>query len=382
MRLAIVTSQAFSLVNFRGSLIRTLAAEGAEVLAFAPDYCDEIRTEIRAMGGTPVDFACQRASISPWRDAIDAIRLSYLLRKLKPDSTLCYFIKPAIFGTLAAWVARVPHRAVMIEGLGYVFVNGRRPDLRRRALRCVVMLLYRASVKRAQNIVVLNRDDLNELCRWGGLQGDKALLLPGIGVDIDYFRPALSLPERTTFILVARMLRSKGIEDFVASARIVKARFPSTRFILAGSTDANPDSIAPETLSGWNREGVVEWLGHVGDVRIPIAESSVFVLPSYYREGLPRSIQEAMAMGKPIITTDVPGCRDTVIEGGNGFIVPPQNPEALAAAMCRFLESPELIGKMGYASRRMAELHYDEREINRRLIDMIYAGSMMCESSR
>lgn len=361
-------------MNFRGSLIRKLAANGVTVFALAPDFNDDLRAAVRALGAEPVDYVCQRAALNPLRDVIDTIRLAYLLRRLQPDATLCYFIKPVIFGTLAAWAAGVAHRVALIEGLGFIFTNEFRLSARRRILRKLVVLLYRIALKRAHRVIVLNNDDLAELSEWGALERSKASLVPGIGVDLDYFSPVPNKSARPAFVLVARMLRSKGVADFVEAARLVREKYPDTRFVLVGGTDANPNSISEKELSLWDDEGAVEWLGQIKDVRASLADASALVLPSYYREGLPRSIQEAMAMAKPIVTTDVPGCRDTVVEGLNGFIVPPRDPKALAAAMTRLIERPELVDTMGSASRQLAELRYDERKINDQMLRELQVG--------
>ena len=367
-RLAIITSQAFSLTNFRGALIAELVRHGVEVFALAPDFTDDIRTSLRVLGATPVDFSLTRTGINPVRDVIDSVKLAYLLRYLKVDASLAYFIKPVIFGTLAAWSAGVGRRIALLEGLGFIFVDDTAASVKRRILKKLVMRLYRISLKRAHKVILLNNDDLADLKISGALDPNKAVVLSGIGVNLDYFCPTSHKPVQPTFVLIARMLRSKGILEFVKAAELVKAKYPCTRFVLVGGTDANPDSVSEEALSRWHREGTVVWSGHVKDVRTSLENASVFVLPSYYREGLPRSIQEAMAMAKPIITTSVPGCRDTVVEGVNGFLIPPRDPKALAASMMRFIENPESVSLMGAESRKLAELRYNERAINSQLL--------------
>lgn len=367
--LAIISSQAFSLVNFRGALIADLVALGVRVLALAPDFSDEIRERIRILGAEPIDYSLQRTGLNPLRDVVDCLRLARLLRRLNTEATLGYFIKPVIFGTFAAWLARVPSRFAMIEGLGYVFMDdelARKP--KRRILRVLVSVAYRLALSRARRVILLNQDDIADLSRAGILEKSKAVLVQGIGVDLERFFRAPVVSEPPTFVLVARLLREKGVYDFVAAARIVKAKYPQACFILVGGTDANPGSVPEQDLVAWEREGIVIWTGQVSDVRAQLANASVFVLPSYYREGVPRSTQEAMAIGLPVITTNSPGCRDTVVDGENGFLVPVRDPVALSLAMERFIAQPSLIETMGTASRRMAEARFDVRVINRSML--------------
>lgn len=362
-RLVLVGNQAFSLVNFRGPLIADLAARGVEVFALAPDYADETRAAVRGFGAEPVDLALARTGLNPLRDLATLVRLWRLLRRLRPDAVLGYAAKPVIYGLLAAWLAGVPRRFAMIEGLGYVFIEGDgRPDL----LRAAVSALYRLALRRATRVFFLNADDLADFRRWGLVGEDKALNIGGIGVDLKAWAPAPPVTRPITFLLAARLLGDKGIREFAAAARLVRAAHPDARFVLLGGLDSNPRAIPEAEVEGWVREGLLEWPGHV-PVRPWLERASVFVLPSY-REGVPRSTQEAMAMARPVITTDVPGCRDTVIEGGNGFLVPPRDADALAAAMRRFIDNPALIATMGARSRQLAEERFDVGAVNALII--------------
>jgi glycosyltransferase involved in cell wall biosynthesis len=368
--IAIIASQAFSLHNFRGPLICDLVAAGITVYALAPDYDDHSRAVVTALGAVPVDFEMSRTGISPWRDGRALLDLTVLLRHLKPDVTLGYFIKPVIYGTLAAWLAGVPRRVAMIEGLGYVFTpSGDRITWRRKLLKALVSKLYKFSLGKAHQVILLNRDDLAYLVKSRLLDESKALILGGIGVELaDWPRvPALSRP--VTFLLVARLLREKGIVEYAHAAREVKLQHPCVRFLLLGALDPNPGGLREEEIQAWVAEGLLEWPGHVA-VKPWLEQASVFVLPSY-REGFPRSSQEAMAMGRPVITTDVPGCRDTVQEGVNGFLVPVRDVHALADAMLRFVRDPGLIETMGGKSRDFAEVNFDVHKINRRLLKVL-----------
>lgn len=367
---AIVTSQAFSMVNFRGLLIRDLVSAGVQVHAFAPDYDDELRKKIFALGATPVDFHLTRTGMNPLRDGLDTLRLARMLRRLKPDVMLGYFIKPVIYGTLAAALAGVPRRVAMIEGLGYVFTaSGSCQSWSRKLLRSLVSSLYRFSLARAQKVIFLNGDDLAEFVAADLVDEAKAVKLGGIGVDLTDWPLASPVTQPVTFLLVARLLREKGVIEYAEAARQVKARHPDVRFVLLGGVDPNPGGLNPSEVQAWVKEGVLEWPGHVA-VLPWLMQTSVFVLPSY-REGVPRSTQEAMAMGRAIITTNVPGCRDTVDDGVNGFLVPVRDARALADAMLRFVENLNLIATMGRESRRLAETRFDVRDINARLLKIL-----------
>ena len=364
IRISIIGNQAFSLLNFRGPLIEDMVANGHEIFALAPDYDETTRAAVRALGAEPVDFSLSRTGMNPVRDAADMLRLTLLLRRLKPDITLGYAIKPVIYGTLAAWLARVPRRFAMIEGLGYVFIppEGAEP-LKRRVLRRTVSMLYITALRRANLVFFLNKDDIDEFLKNRLVPPKKVFLLGGIGVDLCEWKPAPPAAKPVTFLLAARLLREKGIMEYAEAARIIKQKYPGTRFILLGSLDSNPGGLSLDEVQQWVSEGIIEWPGHVQDMSRWMAQASVYVLPSY-REGVPRSTQEAMAMARPVITTDAPGCRETVIDGKNGFLVPVRDAKALADSMERFILQPELIERMGKASRLIAEERFDVHKVN------------------
>jgi glycosyltransferase involved in cell wall biosynthesis len=308
-----------------------------------------------------------RTGRSVVRDLADTASLARLLRHLRPDVTLGYFIKPVIFGTLAAWMARVPRRIAMIEGLGYVFTEGARASVSKRILKSVVSSLYRFALARAHRVIFLNKDDASDFVAARLVDSVKVFQLGAIGVDLQSWQQSPQHSDPITFALATRLIRAKGVVEYAEAARIVKAEFPHVRFILLGGLDENPDALKRAEIESWVREGLLEWPGHV-DVRKWLLKTSVYVLPSFYREGVPRSTQEAMAMGRAVITTDSPGCRDTVVHDLNGFLVPVRNVAALAAAMKRFIAQPELIATMGAASRRLAEAYFDMHVANQKLI--------------
>ena len=371
MRIALITSQAFSLSNFRGQLILDLISHGNEVFAIAPDYDEKTRASVNALGAVSIDCSFSRTGMNPFSDGLDTLRLALLLKRLHPDVTLGYFIKPVIFGTSAAWLAGVPRRVAMIEGLGYVFTSsGYREPMRRRLLRSLVSRLYQFSLARAHKVIFLNSDDINEFVGAGLVQESKVIKLGGIGVDLVDWPVTRPVTQPVTFLLAARLLREKGIVEYAEAARLVKARHPEVRFVLLGGLDPNPGGLGQLQVQAWVTEGLLEWPGHVA-VKAWLAQCSVYVLPSYYREGVPRSTQEAMAMGRAVITTNSPGCRETVDEKVNGFLVPVRDVPALANAMLRFVDVPALIETMGIESRRLAEDRFDVKKINVRFLEIL-----------
>lgn len=365
-RFAIICSQAFSLINFRSPLIRDIIARGHQVYALAPDFDDETCAQVRAIGAEPVSISLSRTGLNPLRDVADMARLRKVLAGLDLDTVLSFAIKPVIYGTLAAKHAGIPARHVLVTGLGYAFTENSQISLKRRMVGLGARFLYWLALRYAQTVFMQNPDDAEDFVRMGIADATKLVTVNGTGVELDKWQPVAPLLAPVTFLLAARMLRDKGVLEFVEAARAVKTRNPSVRFVLVGGLDTNPEAIGESQIAGWVDEGVVEWLGHV-DIKFWLAQTSVFVLPSY-REGVPRSTQEAMAMGRAVITTDVPGCRETVVHDRNGFLVPPRDPGALADAMKRFIAEPELIKSMGIESRKLAEERFDVRKVNATMI--------------
>lgn len=369
-RVVIIGNQGLSMLNFRGPLIEELHARGHQVVAFAPEMSAEIAAQIQKRGALPIEFKLARTGLNVFADMASLLELRALLVDQEADVVLSYMAKPAIYGTIAAWLAGVPSRFAMIEGLGYVFVPRQNESPSKRALRGGVQSLYRAALSKAKRVIFLNQDDIDDFVAMRLIDKGKTIKLGGIGVDLDKWSPRAMEPGPTTFTLVARLLKDKGVAEFAEAARIVRKTHPEARFLLVGGTDHNPQSISHHQVSAWRDEGILEWTGHTA-VQPQLRRTSVFVLPSYYREGVPLSTQEAMAMGLPIITTNVPGCRDTVVDGVNGLLVPPRDSEALARAMQYLIQHPHLLATMGQESRRMAEERFDVRKVNARLIDIL-----------
>ncbi|MDH3661295.1 MAG: glycosyltransferase family 4 protein [Alphaproteobacteria bacterium] len=368
MKILMLASFAPSLVNFRGRLIQDMVAAGHKVTAAAPGANHEVASALKGFGAGYVPISMSRSKTNPLEDALDLVKLWRLLRELRPDLLFAYTIKPVIYGGLAARFSGVPKTFVMVTGLGQVFADDQR--LKRRLLRGFVTTLYRQSLAKIQGAIFQNEDDLRAF-RERRIIGEHQLAtrVHGSGVDLDHFGFCQAPTSPPVFLLVARLLRAKGIADYVAAARLLRERHPHAKFRLLGPIEPSASGIAETELRAWQEEGVIDYLGETSDVRPHLRACSAFVLPTYYPEGLPRSLIEAMAIGRAIITTDVPGARDTVIAGENGYLVPIKAPEALADAMARLIESPARIVEMGKASRRMAAERYDVATVNAAMLD-------------
>jgi lipopolysaccharide/colanic/teichoic acid biosynthesis glycosyltransferase len=362
MKIVIVASLARSLINFRRSLLQSIAASGAhEVLALAPEHDETIVRELKKIGVRFRRIPMARTSLNPLADLRTLWSLVSIFRAERPDLVLAYTQKPIIYAGMAARFATTARYFAMQSGLGFAFSEENRNEL----LRRFVAGLYRIGVARAEAIFVFNSDDKEEMRRYGIVgRRHRVVQVSGSGVDLQQF-PERRVPDGpATFLLVARLMRDKGHYEFVDAARMLRAEFPSAKFHILGPFDANPAGIPSSDVETWRRDKIVEYLGETDDVRPYLERSSVFVLPSFHREGLPRSILEAMATGRAVITTATPGCRETVIEAENGFLVPTRDPIALAEAMKRFLVDPALAPRMGAASRRLAEARFDVNLVN------------------
>lgn len=366
MKIAVISNEARSLLNFRGPLLQAMVARGHEVLAFAPDHDPASRAALAGLGVVAVDCAMSRSGTGPLREIGTILRLRRRLRQHRPDLCFAYFIKPVIYGTIAARLAGVPRRYGLYAGLGFAFTGESGQGVRRRLLQRVIAMLARIAARHSDRVMFQNRDDMAEFTARGIVTPGKAVLVGATGVDLAAW-PAAPLPDGpATFVLAARLLRDKGIGEYAEAARLLRQTHPQARFLLLGGLDPNPAAIPRAEVEGWVAEGLLEWPGHVA-VQPWLAQAQVFVLPSY-REGVPRSTQEAMAMGRAVITTDATGCRETVEHGVNGLLVPVRDPGALAAAMRRFLDDPTLAPRMGAESRRLAEERFDARAQAARLL--------------
>ncbi len=367
-RVAVIGGFAESLTWFRGDLIAAIIGSGARVHAIAPHLTTnpEVSGVLRAWGCDLHDLPLQRTGLNPLADARALAWLMSFFRTHHVDVVFAYAIKPVVYGLLAAALGRVRTRVGLITGLGYAFADETTGT--RVLLQWLAKTMYRLALSQATTAVFQNPDDRALFCRLRLVNPAIAEVVNGSGIALDRY-PQRPLPQGAPlrFLLIGRLLRDKGVYEYVEAARIVRSHHPGTSFHLVGWIDSNPAAIRQQDLSAWIAEGIVEYHGKLEDVR-PILESThVYVLPSY-GEGTPRTVLEALAVGRAIVTTDVRGCRETVVQGQNGFLVPVRDAPALAEAMERFVLDASLVGRMGAASRHIAETKYDVNTVNRALL--------------
>lgn len=367
MRVAVIGGFAPSLIKFRGPLLAAMVARGHDVTAMAPPPAageagqPGIEDALGALGVRFAPIELQRAGIDPVADAWALRGLVRRLRAVGPDLVLGYTIKPVIYGSLGARLAGVPRRAAMITGLGSALTGARTG--KQRLVARIARGLYRVGLAQCQVVIFQNADDRDELARFGVIPAHaRVTIVRGSGVDLAHYAPSPLPPGPPVFLFLGRLLRDKGIHEYVAAARIVRARCPAARFRIAGWLDPNPESLTRRELDAVVADGTVEYVGAVGDVRPVLATAHALVLPSY-REGTPRSVLEAMSMNRAVITTDAPGCRDTVIDGDSGLIVPVRDARALADAMLLLATAPALIARLAAAGRDRAVALYDARAV-------------------
>lgn len=367
-RIAVVGNLCETLLGFRSELIRDMVGEGHKVYAFAPDFDDKGRQAVTRLGAIPVTYPIRQLGTNPLADLHMLWRLYRLFRQHRITVSYCYFIKPAVYGTLAAWLARVPLRVAKLEGLGRVFTRDPGGDsLKKRLTRHITIGLFHLGLPRAHKLFVLNQGDRDDLMGYG-ITRPEPEVLDGIGVCLERYRFCPPVDDPVRFVFIGRLLTEKGIRYFLEAARQLKAEHPKARFVVVGGLDTKPGAITRQELKQLEVNGTIEYTGAVRDIVPWLSYSSVFVLPTYYREGVPRSIQEALAMGRPVITTNMPGCRKTVDYGVNGYFVEPHDVGALKQAMLEFIRHPERIKPMGEASYRIARERFNVRKINRHIL--------------
>lgn len=354
-KIVLVANTAWSMFNFRHGLLMRLVNNGYQLTIIAPQ--DEFSNKLRAMGCDVINLPIDAKGTNPLQDLKLVYILYQLYQRIAPDFIIHYTIKPNIYGSMAAKLAGIPTLAVT-TGLGYTFVNNN-------WVAKVARVLYKLAFRFPVEVWFLNNEDRLVFLEFGLVAKHKAVLLHGEGVDLTHFVPhVLAKNEKSVhFLLIARMLWDKGVGEFVAAARIVKERHPDVVFQLLGACDvANPSVIERRQIAEWEEKGLVEYLGTASDVRPLIAQADCVVLPSFYREGVPRTLMEAAAMAKPLITTDNVGCRDVVLPDQSGFLCPIKDASALAACCESFIAMTDAQRKrMGDAGREFMRQKFDEQ---------------------
>ena len=365
-KIAVITAATNSIERFRIDMIDEFVRLGCDVLVLGDEpeavwqsYFDKHEVRYRS-------YPVSRNGMNPVRDIGTLHVLTSILREERPNKVFTYQAKPNIYGGIAA------HRAgaelyAMMGGLGSVFRPSTAKDW---MVRNVVAAEYRASLRNARAVFFQNKEDVETFEKLGIVRQDQVVMVRGSGVNLEKF-PAEPMPDTAVFLFVGRLVRGKGVLDYLQAARIVKQSHPEVKFLLVGPYDSNPTALGPRDIEPYIKEGAISYEGerHPDEIHEYMKQSSCFVLPSYYGEGTPKSALEAMATGRPLIVADAVGCREVVSDRVNGFLVPPRNPETLASVMIGLIEDPHTAMCMGKRSRRMAEEVFDVRRVNRAICE-------------
>lgn len=366
-RIALVANTTWNIHNFRLNVIRRLLAAGHEVIVIAPvDEYISYQEKFREVRHIPI-HRLRRDSINPVRDVQLLTELVGVYRRYKPDLVVHYTVKPNIYGGIAARLAGIPSIAV-VTGLGYAFIhNG--------IVKNTTRYLYKLASRFHKRVVFENNDDKQLFIDQNLIKAEKGVSVMGCGVDTTYFNPEAGkngTESGTVFTFIGRLLYDKGIREFIEAAHLVKQRAPEAKFWIVGELDRdNPSSIKRQDLVQWVKDQTVEYHGATHDVRPFLQKTHCLVLPSY-REGMSRVIMEAMAMERPVITTDTAGCREAVDHNKSGYIIPVKDSDALAGAMMDFIDlSPERRQAMGLAGRSKAVKMFDDKHVANQVYEII-----------
>lgn len=363
LKIAIIAGFAPSVINFRKELINELSLSN-DVVVFAPVHDKKTIDAIESLSVKYVPYYLSRNGSNILKDLKTVYSLIRSLQKNAPDMVFSYTIKPVIWGSMSAYFLGIKNIYSMITGLGYVFGNTER--LKSKIIKKLVVFLYRVALLKCKAVFFQNPDDLNLFEQLNILsKGKKSVLLNGSGVDLKHYEFSVPVINPVRFLMIARLLKDKGIVEYCEAAKKIKRENPGVEFHLIGYIDDNPAAISTSLLRNLLKENIIIFHGKLDDIRPVMSDCGVYVLPSYYPEGTPRSVLEAMSMGRPVITTDAPGCRETVIEGYNGYLVPVKNVDALVGAMQKYIDDPDLIVEHGKNSRALAEKKYNVHEVNK-----------------
>lgn len=367
----IITSYGPSLINFRLPLIKRLLSRGYKVSVASPidDFSDILQKKLQDLGIYINIFKLSRTRFNLLINFNSLIELYKIVKNSKPNIIISYTAKPVIFSGLVLKLFKKVSYYPLITGLGFSFTEIN--SIKKIFFRYLISQLYRQGLKSSKKIIFQNKDDQSLFYKLKILDQSKiSCVINGSGVDLSEY-PLTNLPSKRVFLMIARLLGDKGVREYVNAAKIVRSRFPNVTFQLAGYLDENPSAVTADELQTWINDGNIEYLGEIKSVQSILKSCKYYVLPSY-REGTPRSVLEALSTGRPIITTDAPGCRETVVHEKNGLLVPIKDPISLANAMIRLLnEKDETIEKMAKESYLIAKNKYDIDKVNQSIINIM-----------
>ena len=354
--IVMIGNMSWGMFKFRSDLMREFLNIGHRVVVIAPR--DEWSKDIEVLGCEFIDLKVDRKGVNPVNDFVYTLKLTRILLGLHSDVVLCYTIKPVLYGSIASWLAGVPQRIAITTGLGYTFsVNN--------WVSVVTKLLYKFALAFASQVWFLNQDDLSIFIKGNLVAPWKTFILPGEGVDIDYYCPIQKSDDSITFTLISRMLWDKGVGLFIDCAEEIKKTHSHVNFLVVGPVDpGNPEGIPIEILQKWDKKGFVSYLGPMDDVREVLKITSCLVHPTYYKEGLPRVLLEANSMGIPCITTNIPGCRDVIVNEKNGYLIKPKNQSELKESILNFISLSNLEKeKFSTNAREKVEMNFSSKKI-------------------
>lgn len=359
MKIAVLSSHTPSLFWFRTDMMKSFISLGHEVIAIGNEPESEWKDKFAGNGVRYIQAEINRNGMNPAAEFKMLKSLKKILRREMPDRMFTYQAKTIIYGGIAAHSIGIDEVYPLVAGLGSVFMHD---GLKFGIVKFVLKTEYRMGLRHASKIFFQNSDDVEFFVSNGLADKNKIVMLNGSGVNLSKFEPQ-KLPDEPCFLCISRLIRDKGVIEYLDAAGIVKKKYPDARFLLVGPYDTNPSAIQPDELKPYIDDGIVEYFGEQSDVRPYLAMCRVYVLPSY-REGTPKTVLEAMACGKAVITTDAPGCRETVTDGVNGCLVPVKDAAAVADKMIYFIENPEEVGKMASEGRKMVEERFDVNKVN------------------
>ena len=367
----IIASYGPSLINFRLSLIKELISKGHKVSVASPkeNFSYTLQKKLKDLKIDIYFFSLSRTSLNIFQNFKFIAEIYKIIKNLKPNIVISYTAKPVIYTGLVLRFFTNIYYYPLITGLGFAFTEIK--SIKQKFFRYIMIFLYRVGLKSSKKIIFQNKDDQYLFFKLKIIKENNfSNIVNGSGVDLNAY-PFSELPSKSVFLMISRLLVDKGVREYVKAAQIVHLKFPNVLFQLAGFLDENPTSISSRELQSWIDQGDIEYLGKLQSVKSILKNCKFYVLPSY-REGTPRSTLEALSTGRPIITTDVPGCRETVIDGKNGLLIPAKNSTALANAMIKLLnEKDEIIKKMAIESHLIAKNKYEINKVNKSILNIM-----------
>lgn len=363
MKVMFITAATFTIPWFREDMLREFAERADDVIVLGNEDDPKWVSYFEELGVRYRTYPVSRNGLNPLDDLGTYRSLKRIIFEEHPDKVLTNFVKANVYGCLAAHRLGIEDIYVMMGGLGSVFHGD---DSKSRLARMFVTAEYRASLKYAKSVFFQNDEDSKLLIDLGAVKREQVVRINGSGVNLEHFKQE-PLPDQMSFIFIGRLVKGKGVLDYLEAARIVKREHPEVRFDLVGPYDTNPSGLKPSDIQPYIDDGTVIYYGEQKDVRPFLKNASVFVLPSYYGEGTPKSALEALATGRPLIVADAVGCREVVEDGVNGFLVPPQDPSAIASAMIENVIAGDSISDIAAASRLIVESRFDVRQVNKKI---------------